>query len=134
MTKEKTVSIRLLAADYAKLEEQARRRSSKPASLGSFMVSQRLRAFSHPAIDFQETPEGGACARLAGRRVAVWLVADTVRACHGNKAKAADALNLPVPLVVAALNYAAEYPDEIEQDARLGHRTLKECGLAEGRT
>jgi hypothetical protein len=43
--------------------------------------------------------------------------------------KAAETLNLPAPMVVAALNYAAEYPEEIADDARRGHRPLKACGL-----
>ena len=130
-TKEKTVSIRLVPADFEKLEAQARRRFSKPATVGSFMVSQRLRAASHPAIDFQDTPDGGFCARIAGRRVSVWLAVDALTRCAGNKRKAARSLNLPEPLLVAALNYAAEYPDEIAADARRGRRTLKECGLEE---
>ena len=126
-TKEKTVSIRLLPADYDKLEAQARRRFTKAASIGSVIITQRVRALSHPAIDFQETPDGGACARLAGRRVAVWLVVEEAR--RRGQRKAAETLNLPAPMVVAALNYAAEYPEEIADDARRGHRPLKACGL-----
>ena len=69
------------------------------------------------------------CARVAGRRLSVWLVVETLRQCGGNKRKAAEALNLPVTLLAAALEYAAEYAEEIEADARRGKRTLKECGF-----
>ena len=41
----------------------------------------------------------------------------------------ASALNLPEVLLVAALEYAAEYGEVIEADARCGKGTLKECGL-----
>ena len=68
-------------------------------------------------------------ARVAGRRVSVWLIVETLKQCAGNKRKAAEALNLPMPLFAAALNYAAEYPREIEADARRGKRTLEECGV-----
>ena len=69
------------------------------------------------------------CARVAGRRVSVWLVVETLKQCGGNKRKAAQALNLPLPLLGAALQYAAEYGQEIETDAREGKRSLRECGL-----
>jgi uncharacterized protein (DUF433 family) len=69
------------------------------------------------------------CARVAGRRISVWLVVETVKKCGGNKRKAAEALNLPMPLVAAAMEYAAEYGEEVEAEARRGKRTLKECGL-----
>ena len=54
---------------------------------------------------------------------------ETLKKCGGNKRRAAEALNLPVQLVAAALKYAAEYRPEIESDARHGKRTIEECGL-----
>jgi uncharacterized protein (DUF433 family) len=127
--KGKSVSVKLPPADFVKLQEQARRRSSKPSSVGGLIIAQSLRRMAHPAIEFQETPGSEMCARVAGRRLSVWLVVETLRQCGGNKRKAAEALNLPVPLLVAALEYAAEYAQEIEADARRGRRTLKECGF-----
>jgi hypothetical protein len=127
IVKDKSVSIRLVPADYEKLESEARRRFSKPASMGTVLLSQQLRRLTHPAIDFQELPEGGAVARVAGRRLAVWLAVHEVK--RAGKKKAAELLELPASLLVAALNYAAEYPEEIAEDARRGQRSLKECGL-----
>jgi len=129
VAKEKSVCVKLRSADFAKLHEQARRRASKPSSVGGALIAQGLRMIAHPAIEFQETPGGARCARVAGHRVSVWLVVETLKQCGGNKRKAADALNLPVPLLAAALKYAAEYGEEIEADARRGKRTLKESGL-----
>jgi len=129
VAKEKSVSVKLLPADFAKLQEQAQRRASKPSTIGAAIIAQGLRMITHPAIDFQETPGGGMCARVAGRRVSVWLVVETLKQCGGNKRKAAEALNLPLPLLGAALQYAAEYGQEIETDAREGKRSLRECGL-----
>ena len=125
--KEKSVSIRLDPADFETLQREARRRFSKPASIGAALLSRQLRRLKHPAIDFQELAEGGSMARLAGRRLSVWLVADAV-ARHGQR-KAGEVLDLPASLVVAALNYAVEYPEEIADDTRRGQRSLKECGL-----
>lgn len=129
MVKEKSVSVKLRSADFAKLQEQARRRATSPSSVGSAMIAQGLRSITHPAIEFQAAPAGEMCARLSGRRVSVWLVLETLRQCGGNKRKAAEALNLPMPLLKAGLKYAAEYPAEIEADARRGRRSLKECGF-----
>jgi len=123
--KEKSVSIRLVPADFEKLEAQARRRFSKAASIGSVIVSHQLRRLDHPAIDFHDLPEGGFVARLAGRRVSVWLVAKTSKQC-GTVAKTAVALDLPESLVVAALGYAAEYPEEIAADTERGERRLRD--------
>jgi uncharacterized protein (DUF433 family) len=128
--KEKTVSARFLPADFDKLAAHARRHSTRPGSIVSVIVSRHLRALHHPAISFQETPDGGLCARLAGRRLSVWLVVEEVKRA-GGKRKAAASLGIPEPLVLAALNYAAEYPDEIAEDRELGTRSLKALGLAE---
>lgn len=125
--KEKTVSVRLIASDYALLENQARRQSSKPARMGSVLLSYQLRRLNHPAIDFQALPEGGFVARLAGRRLSVWLVVDLV--LREGQRQASATLGVPPSLIVAALNYAAEFAEEIAADTRLGQRTVKECGL-----
>src|SRR5436190_15786412 len=100
VAREKSVSVKLPSADFAKLQEQARRRASKPSAVGSSMIAHGLRMITHPAIEFQETPAGGMCARVAGRRVSVWLVVETLKQCAGDKRKAAEALNLPISLLV----------------------------------
>jgi hypothetical protein len=125
--KEKSVSIRLLPEDYAKLEAHARRQSSHPASIGSLAVSHYLRRRDHPAIDFQDLPDGGYVARLAGRRLSVWLVCQTVREAGSVKA-AAKGLAVPEALIVAAQAYAAEYPDEIARDAKQGRAPVRDEG------
>jgi hypothetical protein len=55
------------------------------------------------------------------------LVVDLVERIGRRKASAE--LNVPPGLIVAALNYAAEYPEEIAADASRGQRSLKACGL-----
>jgi hypothetical protein len=125
--KEKSVSIRLMPADFDALQNEARRRFSKPARVGSALLSHQLRRLKHPAIDFQELAEGGFVARLAGRRLAVWLVVDMIKRLGQRKTGAE--LGLPPALLVAALNYAAEYREEIAADTVSGQRSLKDCGL-----
>ena len=129
-TKDKPVSIRLLAHDYDALSEQAKRRGSRIGTLSAELVSRSIRQISHPAICFQDTADGGYCARICGHRVSVWVVVDTLMQLGGDARKAAECLNLSVPLVLAAQTYAAEFPDEIEADMRLGKRDLKESHLA----
>src|SRR5436190_1458284 len=125
--KEKSIWVKLPSADFAKLQEHAQKLATKPASVGSAMIAQGLRMISHPAIDFQETPDGRICARVAGYRISVWLVVETLKQCQGNKRKAAAALNLPRPLFDAAVKYADDYRHEIKADTRYGKRPLEQC-------
>ncbi|MFN3408636.1 MAG: hypothetical protein ACK45B_06560 [Limisphaerales bacterium] len=123
------LSLRLPARESALLEAHSARRASRPATLAAELLSRALRSLTHPAIDYEHTPDGGFRARLAGSRVAVWVVVATVRQL-GRK-EAAHNLGLPPALVAAALNYAADFPEEIAQDEKMGRRSLKECGLEE---
>lgn len=123
------LSLRIPKRDNAVLASHSARRSSRPATVGAELLSRAIRALTHPAVDFERTPDGGFKARLAGYRVGVWIIVDTARRL--GRTKAAANLSLPPALVVAALNYAADYPEEIAEDTRLGNRTLKECGLEE---
>lgn len=122
-------SLRLPASVVVALEAAARRQSTYGSKLAAELVTTGIRSIEHPAIDFERDAEGGRKARLAGRRVAVWIVVDTVRRL--GREKAAVNLGLPASLVVAALNYAAAFPDDIREDERRGTRDLAECGLAE---
>jgi hypothetical protein len=125
--KEKTVSIRLVPSDFAKLEAQARRQSSHAASIGSRAVSHYLRRREHPAIEFQDLPDGGFVARLAGRRLSVWMVMQTLKEAGSVKA-APSLLDVPEALIVAAKSYAQDYPGEIAADARAGMAPVKDEG------
>lgn len=107
------MTLRLTAEEAAQLGALAELRQSKPASIGSRFVSEGVRRARFPAIDFRDG-EPGRVAYLAGSRLPVWLIVSLLRECGGDLDKAARHLGRPKPLLQAALQYAAAYPDEIE--------------------
>lgn len=117
------------APEAAALQRLARRGLAGASTLAGRLLARALRTYEHPAIELTPAPDGTCVARLAGRRVAVWVLAERARKL--TVAEQAKELNLPQPLVQAALDYAAAYPEEIAEDAVLGQRSLAECGLSE---
>ena len=115
--------------EAATLQRLARRGLSGASTLAGRLLSRALRAYEHPAIELTPAPDGTCVARLAGRRVAVWVLAERARKL--NPAEQAKELHIPEPLIQAALDYAAAYPEDIAEDAVLGQRSLAECGLQE---
>lgn len=68
----------------------------------------------HPLIAFREGA-GGRRPALAGTRLDVWQVVETVRASRNSIADAAEYLGIPEAHVRAATAYYAQYQDEVDQ-------------------
>lgn len=75
-----------------------------------------VRMDEHPLIVFREGL-GGRRPALAGTRLDVWQVVDTVRASDGVE-EAAEYLDVPASKVHAAMRYYAAYKSEVDQWAR----------------
>lgn len=58
-----------------------------------------------------------------GTRLYVHQVMATVRSSHGDVAEAADYLGIPARLVRAAVDYYADFRDEVDEDAAAGERS-----------
>lgn len=81
-------------------------------------MDEGLRSREHPGIVFRDEPSGRRAALAVGPDV--WEVVSAVRltTVRGEAAVAsvADEMSLPEPAVRAALDYYAEYPDEIDAE------------------
>lgn len=75
------------------------------------------RVDGHPEICFREDALGRR-AMLAGTRLYVWQVIDTVHNCGGSIEEAASYLNLPVARVEAAVSYYAMHKEEVDRERR----------------
>lgn len=68
----------------------------------------------HPLISFRAGGSGRRRPALVGTRVDVWQVIDTVRGEQGDVAAAAEYLGLSERLVRAAVDYYADFTEEID--------------------
>ena len=68
----------------------------------------------HPRIHFPRGMSGARRPALVGTRLYVWQIVDTVRASAASVPDAADYLQLPESHVRAAIDYYADYADEVD--------------------
>jgi hypothetical protein len=105
------LSLRLPLTEKTRLEKLARRAGRSVGELAARMVIEGRRREDFPYIDFRETA-AGRMAYLQGFRVPIWWLA---RLARKSKAQAiAQSLKLPLAQVQAGLNYAAAFPEEID--------------------
>lgn len=109
----KLMTLRLEDEQYERLQRAAERLGRPPEEMAARLLEERLREREFPFIEFRDTI-AGAEAFLQGTRVKVWHLVIAARACRGDPAKIAAYLELPEHLIVAGLEYAAAFPDEIE--------------------
>jgi uncharacterized protein (DUF433 family) len=97
------------------LDERARERSESRNSLAERLLHEGLRIDRHPLITFREGASGLRRPALVGTRLYVWQIVDTVRESGRSIAAAADYLGLPEHHVRAAVDYYADYSEEVDQ-------------------
>lgn len=86
-------------------------------ALADRLLGEALRLERHPLIRFHEGASGRRQPLIVGTRLYVHQVMSTVRAGDGDVDEAADYLGIPARLVRAAVEYYAEFPDEVYEDA-----------------
>ena len=96
-----------------RLDRQARRRGVQKTPLAERYLEEAVSMAEHPGIVFRDGA-GGREAAIAGHRLRVWEVIETVLAEDGNAEAAAAYLSLPLPLVQAAAGYYADHQAEID--------------------
>jgi uncharacterized protein (DUF433 family) len=106
-------SLRLHPSTVRRLVEHSRRRGVPKTSIAEQYLEEAIRIADHPGIMFRDGPAGRRPA-LAGHRLDVWQVIETVREEHGNVEAAAEYLNISPGLVNAAVSYYADYKEEVE--------------------
>jgi uncharacterized protein (DUF433 family) len=98
----------------ASLQERARARGESANALAERLVDEGLRREDHPLIVFREGAAGRRAA-LAGTRLDVATVIDTLRESDNAVGATAEYLDIPEQHVRAAVRYYADFRDEVDE-------------------
>ncbi len=109
-------SVRIATPTFEELDRRARERGVTRNALTERYIAEGVKMDEHPEIGFREGALGRR-AILAGSRLDVWQVIETVRNSGNSVQETADYLGLPPSRVQAAVNYYAVYRDEVEEIA-----------------
>jgi uncharacterized protein (DUF433 family) len=107
-------SFRLERGLLEDLQRQARESGESLTALAERYLDEGLRREEHPLIVFR----GGAMGRrpaLAGTRLDVAQVIETVRHSDNSTEAAAEYLSIPESWVRASVRYYADFPEEVDQ-------------------
>jgi uncharacterized protein (DUF433 family) len=86
-------------------------------ALADRLLGEAVRLERHPLIRFHESASGRRQPLVVGTRLYVHQVMSTVRASDGDVDEAGNYLGIPSRLVRAAVEYYAEFADEVDEDA-----------------
>ena len=117
MSGTKQFSIRVATPVFEELERRAREVAESRNALAERYIAEGVRLDEHPDIVFRDGPLGRR-ATMAGTRLAVSQVMETVRGHDNSVDDAAEYLSLPVPKVRAAVRYYAAHRDEVDEVAQ----------------
>jgi uncharacterized protein (DUF433 family) len=107
------VSIRFKDNQMERLRRLARRLGRTPSEASALLVEESLREAEFGHIDFRDSPVGRQ-AYVKGSTLAVWEVVKLAQSYGMDVTKTAHHLEWLPFRVKAALNYAAAFPEEIE--------------------
>ena len=115
-------SFRLSASTLALLSKRSEQTGQSRNALAERLLGEALRLERHPLIRFHEGAAGRRQPLLVGTRLYVHQVVSTVRASEGDVDDAAEYLAISPRLVRAAVDYYAEFREEIDADADAARR------------
>jgi uncharacterized protein (DUF433 family) len=107
-------SFRFASRVLEALHHRAREAGLPMTALAERYVDEGLRRDEHPLIVFRDGAAGRRAA-LAGTRLDVWQVIETVRHSDNSTHEAAEYLAIPEPWVTACVRYYADYTDEVDE-------------------
>jgi uncharacterized protein (DUF433 family) len=107
-------SFRLSDSLLASLQERARERGESANAVAERYLEEGLRRDDHPLITFREGAAGRRAA-LAGTRLDVAQVIDTLRNSENSVDATAEYLEIPEQYVRAAVRYYADFRAEVDQ-------------------
>jgi uncharacterized protein (DUF433 family) len=117
----KSVAFRFDPDTVRRLRERALLANAPQTALAERYIEEGLRGDEHPLISFREGAAGRRPA-LAGTRLDVAEVIETIRQNDNSVEDAADYLEVPVAQVEACVRYYADYKEEI--DAWIEHSRM----------
>lgn len=106
-------SFRMTSRVLDQLEGQARLHDLSSNALAQRLIDEGLKIAEHPQICFREGAAGRRAA-LAGTRLDIWQIVETLRANDNSIEEAAGYLDLPENKVQAAVRYYGEFQDEVD--------------------
>jgi uncharacterized protein (DUF433 family) len=121
-------SFRLASETLDLLERRAGEHNESANSLAQRLIDEGLRLERHPLIWFRSAA-GGRRPALAGSRLDVWQVIQTLRGEGNDLAGTAEYFEIPEAHVRACVSYYAEFSDEI--DAWIEAQEQSACGEQE---
>jgi uncharacterized protein (DUF433 family) len=95
-------------------------------ALANRLLGEAVRLERHPLIRFHEGASVRRQPLVVGSRLYVHQVMSTVRASDGDVDEAAAYLTIPVRLVRAAVDYYADFADEVDEDADVAARVERD--------
>jgi uncharacterized protein (DUF433 family) len=95
-------------------------------ALADRLLGEAVRLERHPLIRFHESASGRRQPLVVGTRLYVHQVMSTVRASDGDVDEAGSYLGIPSRLVRAAVEYYAEFADEVDEDADVATRVERD--------
>ena len=122
------ISMRLPAESGQRLKRMASRHGWTASDASARLVEEGLRRSEFAFIDFRDSSAGRqAC--IQGSSLAVWEIMLLVRSYRGKLQAVARHLGWPEARVLAAVNYAEAFPEEIDEaiteNAAVDFQTLK---------
>jgi uncharacterized protein (DUF433 family) len=97
------------------LDRRADELSESRNSVAERLLDEGLHRERHPLIVFRTSGAGLRRPALVGTRLYVWQVVDTVRGSGNSLSEAAEYLGLAERSVQAAVDYYADFKDEIDR-------------------
>lgn len=119
-------SFRLSATTLALLDDAAERAGESRNALAERLLGEALRTARHPLIRFRNGAAGRRRPALVGTRLYVHQMVSTVRVHDGDADETAAYLGLEPRLVRAALDYYADFRDEVDADLEAAQRAEEE--------
>ena len=107
------MTLRLPPAIKHALRRQATRAGVSQTGLAERYLEESIRVAEHSGVVFRAGPAGRRASVVGGPDV--WEIVGTFLAEGRDVAATARYLNLPVGLAKAAIDYYADYPEEIDQ-------------------
>lgn len=95
-------------------------------ALADRLLGEAVRLERHPLIRFHAGAAGRRRPLVVGTRLYVHQVIATVRAAHGDSEEAAAYLGIAPRFVRAAVQYYADFADEVDEDAAAAERVERD--------
>jgi uncharacterized protein (DUF433 family) len=115
-------SFRLSARTVELLDAEAEAAGESRNALADRLLGEALRVERHPLVRFHQGAAGRRQPLLSGSRLYVHQTIATLRASDGDVDEAATYLGLTVRQVRAAIEYYADFRDEVDADAEAAQR------------